>query len=281
MNKTVGLITMEKTTNAMPNSVGSSRIRMRWLLPYWEEAEEYHIGKKYETLVFQKAYWKEMMEGFDGKKIFDICDPDWLDKRPVFEYFDLCDAVVTSSEALRDYILKMRPDKKVVCIPDRVYLPEHDPKKTYSKDKPTKVVWFGYSHNIEYLIKTFDFLIAHNIEIHIISNSTYNPPIAFKNLKVHSIPYNYDTLHDTLKEYDIALLPDTNDNIRGKFKTNNKTLTCWALGLPVAKTPDELLELLNSAEKREEEGRSKRKLVEDEYDVKISAKEYQDLINSL
>ena len=43
MDKTVALCTMEKFDNRMPNSVGSSRIRMRWMLPYWEQAEEFII----------------------------------------------------------------------------------------------------------------------------------------------------------------------------------------------------------------------------------------------
>ena len=102
MNKKVGLLTMEKMDNRLFNSVGSSRIRMRWMLPYWDEAEEYGIAKEYETLVFQKVYWGAMMDAFKGVKILDLCDPDWLENKPVFEFVDKVDAVVTSTPALAD-----------------------------------------------------------------------------------------------------------------------------------------------------------------------------------
>jgi len=73
VEKSIACITMERMDNRLFNSVGSSRIRMRWLLPYWEEAEEYVIGKKYEIMIFQKVYWGAMMEAFEGIKLLDLC----------------------------------------------------------------------------------------------------------------------------------------------------------------------------------------------------------------
>ena len=70
----IGICTMEKFDNRVVNSVGSSRIRVRWLLKYWPEAEEYIIGKEYDVLIFQKVYWKPMMQSFEGIKILDICE---------------------------------------------------------------------------------------------------------------------------------------------------------------------------------------------------------------
>ena len=102
----VGFITMEKFENRQLNSVGSSRIRARWVYKYWKEAEEWKTGHKYDAVVFQKVYWRDYMKKFKGIKIFDICDPDWLDNRPVMEAIGLCDAVATSSPNLRDYIKK-------------------------------------------------------------------------------------------------------------------------------------------------------------------------------
>src|SRR5438552_3820560 len=127
MNKNTALLTMERMNNRVFNSIGSSRIRMRWLLPYWEEAEEFIIGKGYDVMIFQKVYWDTFKKNgnYQGVKILDLCDPDWLENKPVFEYIDWVDAVTTSTEALAEYIRKMRPNKKhVLCIPDRVYIPD-------------------------------------------------------------------------------------------------------------------------------------------------------------
>ena len=46
IKKDTGCLSMEKIGNRAVNSVGSSRIRLRWLLNYWPEAEEYIIGKE-------------------------------------------------------------------------------------------------------------------------------------------------------------------------------------------------------------------------------------------
>ncbi len=75
MEKNIGICSMEKFDSRTFNSVGSSRIRVRWLLPYWLEAEEYVIGKKYDILIFQKVYWESFKKNgnFKGIKILDLC----------------------------------------------------------------------------------------------------------------------------------------------------------------------------------------------------------------
>lgn len=279
--KTVGISTMESFDNRPPNTVGSSRIRVRWLLPYWEEAEEYQIGQKYEVMIYQKVYWKEMMTKFPGIQILDLCDPDWLEKKPVFEYIDLADAVTTSSPGLRDFIQKLRPNKKVVCIPDRIYLPEHQTIKTEHIGPGTKAVWFGYSHNTHYLTKTLEQLILKGIELTVISNEPYTPPYAYRALKVTNIPYDYSTIHKELVKSDWVLMPEPNDDEKGKFKSDNKTLTAWALGMPVVSLPEHLDQFVNSAEARAEESKRVLQLIKDKYDVKYSVDEYRQLINEL
>lgn len=275
----VGIITMEKVENRPPGSVGSSRIRGKWLWDNWEDAEEFQIGNHYDVMIFQKAYWKEMLSQFNGIKIFDLCDPDWLEPRPVVEAMQHCHAMVTSSQALADYVKKFVPDKPVICIPDRVELKEHTPRDIHV-GTARKVVWFGYSHNIHYIQKTFDYLMDNNLELTIISNTPYTAPFGFDKLKIININYDAKSVNDNVKQCDIALFPDTTDDLRGKFKTNNKTLTAWALGLPVAKTPDDLVRFINPDE-RNKEREIRLQEIKDKWDIKISVLEYQSLIKDL
>ena len=83
--KRIGLFTHEQFINAGENSIGSSRIRARWLLPYWPEAQLYQMGRKYAVMIFQKAYFMEYLKAYDGIKILDLCDPDWLEGKKVVE----------------------------------------------------------------------------------------------------------------------------------------------------------------------------------------------------
>ena len=210
----IAFVTMEKTDNRLPNSVGSSRIRARWVYERWDEAEEYRIGGKYDVLIFQKVYWENMMEQFQGIKILDLCDPDWLEGRDVMKYCNLCDAVTTSTEALAEYIRKF-VKVPVTCIPDRVALEEHKPIKKDHKRTVKSAVWYGYSHNAHYLDNTLYHLARYNIGLTAITDRGWNPSNA--PVTIVNKGYNYPGIHEELIKHDIVLLPDTKEkDLKGK-----------------------------------------------------------------
>lgn len=272
---------MEAMDNRTVNSVGSSRIRIRWLLPYWPEAEEYVIGKKYSVMIYQKVYWGAMMKAFQGIQILDLADPDWLENKPVFEYVDLVDAVVTSTEALAEYIRKIRPGVLVKCIPDRVYLPEAIPVHGKHEGRLKKLVWFGYSHNSHYLYNTFDQVISKGLELTAISDMPIEPTLMYKNkLNIVNVPYSYDTVNKEIVKADAVLMPEPFGDEKGKYKSNNKVLQSWALRMPVVKTPADL-ERFMSPEAREEEAILRRKEVEEKGSTELSVKEYKELIREI
>jgi hypothetical protein len=272
---------MEKFDNREFNSVGSSRIRARWLLNYWPEAEEYVIGRKYEVLIYQKVYWDTMLENFEGIQILDLCDPDWLEGKPVFEYIDLVDAVTTSTEALAEYIRKLRPNGFVQCVPDRIYIPEHQPVKTEHIGPLKNLAWFGYSHNAHYLISTFDELIKRDLELVFISNAPFDVPLMYRGkLKVQNVPYNYDTIFRELVKVDAVLLPVPSGDEKAKYKSNNKVLSSWAQGLPVVAVPEDLDRFM-SAEERKKESELRLQEIKDKWDVKYSVDEYVKIIETI
>lgn len=277
----IGFCTMEKFDNRLKDTVGSSRIRGNWLIQYWPEAEEYVIGNTYDVMIFQKVYWESFLHSTDyqGIKILDICDPDWLEGKPVMEYVDFMDATVTATPALAEFIAKMRPNARVVCIPDRVDLAVHRRKDVYLGPLK-KLVWFGYSQNVHYIEQTFPDLINKGIELTIICDHPYNPPSSYKNIKLTNIPYSYPDIHREIVKHDAVLLPATRSDERGKFKSNNKTLTAWALGMPVVVVPEDL-DRFSSAEERQKEGNERRKEVEEKWDVKQSVEEYKTLISRI
>lgn len=281
MNKTIGLATMEKFDNRLSNSVASSRIRMRWLLDYWPEAEEFIIGKKYDVMIFQKVYWGKMMDAFEGVKILDLCDPDWLENKPVFEFVDKVDAVTTSTQALANFVLKMRPGKLVKCIPDRIYLPEAVPTKIEHSEKIQRLVWFGYAHNAHYLSRVYDELIARDLELTIVAESPVEPSQGYRGkIIINNVAFSYGSLNKELIKHDAVLLPDPIGDERSKYKSNNKTVHAWSLGLPVIKVPDDL-DRLATKEARKEESEKNLVEVKNNWDCKISVDEYRELISQI
>jgi glycosyltransferase involved in cell wall biosynthesis len=277
----IGFATFENFDNRPYNSIGSTRIRARWLMKHWPEAEEYKIGRKYDVIIFQKVYWKNMMEAFEGIKILDLCDPDWLEGKPVVEYANLADAVVTSSQALADYIKQFLPKKKVVCIPDRVELSEYPYLKKEHNEQLKEVVWFGYSQNFRYVQMAFDALMRRNMNLTCLTDRVVEVPAGYVGMTVKSETYRQETIAQDLAKFDLVLLPDPKEiDERGKFKSDNKTLQSWAVGMPVARIESDLDRLLTK-EAREKEGKEKRELIEKEYNVTKSVEEYKKLIKEI
>ena len=54
-------------------NLGSSRIRGHWLIDNWDEVELFKQGKKYDFVIYQKAYFIEHAKIFKGIKILDLC----------------------------------------------------------------------------------------------------------------------------------------------------------------------------------------------------------------
>jgi len=274
-------VTFESQSNRPRGSVGSTRIRCRWLYDMWEDAEDYQIGKKYDALIFQKVYWDKMMEEFKGIKIMDLCDPDWMQGRDVMKYCNMADAVVTSTQALADYIKKFVKGKPVICIADRVKMSEHEPyrKKEHS---PTirKAVWFGYLHNTVYIEAVLRHLAKRGISLTVIADKALCVPDDL-DLELKNVGFSYPNVHEEIAKADVAIMPIAGEvDLRGSFKSNNKTLTCWALGVPVVQYPDDF-DKLATKESREKYAEEHYQEILDNWTVEKSVQEYKDLIGGI
>lgn len=271
----IGFLLFEQFHNRI--EIGGSRLRGHWYIRNWKEAELFQQGAKYEVIIFQKVYMLEYVKVFKGIKILDICDPDWLDTCPIKEVIDNCDAITVSSEGLKEAIEQFT-DKPVVFIPDRQDLSFHNKQKVHTKEKAKNVIWFGYSHNAKVLDLTIATLRKLNLELTVLSDC--RPPYtkADKNIK-----YEYENpewnFNDVILEHDFVLLPE-DTRPRGKFKSTNKTLTAWTLGLPVAKTKEDVIRFLDP-EERKKESELRLKEVREKWDIKQSIKQMQDLINKI
>jgi len=166
----IGFLLFEKIHGK--KNLGSSRIRGHWIVKNWDEAELFEQGKKYDAIVFQKVYWSNYLKAYDGIKVLDICDPDWLDTAPIIEPLKYFDGVVTSTIALAEEMKKFT-DKPVKFIPDRQDLEFHNVRKVH-KGRAKKVIWFGYSHNAKTLDVTLSTLKKYGLKLTVLSN--FRPP---------------------------------------------------------------------------------------------------------
>lgn len=279
-------------------NIGSSRIRGHWLVKNWKqyaeglpieinesEAEVFRMGRKYDVIVYQKTYWIEHAEKFEGIKILDMCDADFLHwGYRVKQMTDLCDAVTTSTEALAEYMRKLT-DKPVVCIPDRIALEDFgDMKKDHTGKGIAKVAaWFGYSDNYPMLNTAISSLVRNNFSELIVIADRRNPyqlpPSARDRILLTNMPWTAETVYKDLLGADIILNPKLS-SARWKYKSNNKTLTGWALGIPVVHNEPELKAFLTE-EARISEGNKRYAEIRDKWDVKRSVIDMKTLISQL
>jgi len=275
--KTIGIITFEKKDNRVKGSIGSSRIRGQWIWQNWHEAEEFMIGKKYETVIFQKVYWLMFANAFKGIKIFDICDPDHLDGQPVIEMINLCDAVTTSTQALADYYRQFTT-KPIYYIPDRIDLNEFKfNRKGKHEGRGKKIVWFGYHHNADNIEKTLYYIREKLLELTIISDQQIIFGGENRDYQPKFIKWSWPKCLIDLAKHDFAILPTyLKADMRQRYKSNNKDLYCWALGLPIAKEPNDLERLLSPEIRNEEVEKNYQKLKK--WDIKYSIEELKGVL---
>jgi hypothetical protein len=284
-DKTVGIVTFDVATRHP--QAGSSRIRARWLLRYWPEAEIFAQGRKYRAVVFQKVYWLEYARRFDGLKILDVCDPDFLDWRAapaVIEMMDACDAVTASTSALAA-VLKRYTATPVRHVPDRLDLESfarHDKKDHRGRGRTTTVAWYGYGSNLPMLESIVDTIVENEIPnlIVISDRCDYALPVqAARHVALENVTWDLGSVDDHLLRADVVLNPQASVG-RWKYKSDNKTAAAWALGLPVAHNSVELCQLMTE-EARVREADYRLKYVYENYDVRRSVDEYRALMAEL
>jgi len=261
--------------------VGSTFLRVENLIEVDSGFEKWIHGKKYDNLIFQKAYWKEMMKLFDGPKILDICDPDWIrEDVDIMEIGNIVHAITCSSEGLTNLIKKYFPGKMIIYVPDRLNFDIFPPGRKEHEGDAKNVVWFGFIHNAH---ETLDQLLPAikelKLNLRIISDRPYTKKDGVLELNHEFVHYDQLTAYNLIKEADIVLNPKSERGFY-KYKSNNKTIIGWKLGLPVAITNDDLFRFMDHNE-RNNEVFEKKKLVEQEYHISKSAAEYREIIANI
>lgn len=297
----VGFVTFQKYEGRI--NIGSSRIRAEWLCKYWENAGIYKQGREYDVLIFQKAYWVEMAKAFTGIKIFDLCDPDFLHwGYKTKEMLDNVDAVTVSTQAMADQI-KQFTDKPITVIPDRVDLEQFKSLKVHTGRAKT-VIWYGYSDNFTMLEPVLRLLEKFKLNLTVISNENYLPPmryvkpeiekgmsddeikyvIAQQDKKPFWIEFTYfkwlpKTVNKDIQSGDMVINPRSTRG-KWKYKSHNKTVMAWALGMPVAENIEQLEKFIEEKNRIEECGKRLEE-VKTKWDVRLSVEGYKNIISDI
>lgn len=267
------------TLDGLPRNSGSLKLRAEWICRYWPGAEVMNGSQRlsgYDLYVFQKAYltagvqqWiKKVATWRDQGKCnlaFDLCDPDFLEaehRRRMLSVLPLFDFAVATTEPIARWLSQYLP---VIVIPDRVDVSEIGQLGRYTptRETPPRLVWSGYKHNVSALDVLRPVIEELDLPLEILSVS---------------VPKSFREFWRDILQFDILLNPRP-DIAPFSYKSDNKTLVAWAMGMPVARTPEELRGLCAPSARRDESEKRRRE-VREKWDVCYSVEQWQRIIES-
>lgn len=286
----VGIITYQNKHGRKKGEVGSSVIRGDWLVEKWDEAHHWKNGRQYDAIIFQKVYWKEFVQDYRGIKILDLCDPDWLkaggeavseesmmNSLQIAEYADYVDAVTCSSKYLAAQV-EQYIDIPVYNVPDRLNLDYFKTRKKH-KEKAKCVVWFGYINNVREVLHSSRLyeLSKRGLDLLVVSNDEFNP-VSNYGVNIRNVKWMPQTAYQTIQEADYAINPRSY-RTTFRFKSNNKTLISWGLGLPVAESTEDMDKFADPLQ-RQKEAHIRWDEITSKWDIRLSIDQYKKIICS-
>lgn len=277
-------------------SWGSSRMRCFWPAPYmgadvmtiadWNTAWLADRVPEHDVYVFQKLASAEQIAIIkkQGKRVYwDVCDPSWwfqpAEARAIAEAVD---GIVASNRGLADDFMRW---SGMAChvIPDRLELSHFDQQRKHEERSPVRLIWFGLSVNRITLVGANANLSrlkanGHRVTLTVMDNQP-ELPIPYLDFPATRVMYSWENEVDVIAQHDIALLPPY-PGPWGNCKSNNKMLSAWACGLPVADGMNyELLEMLvTDANERKNEGARGRAAVMD-WGAEKSARDWEEYLH--
>ena len=229
-------------------SWGSSRMRCYWPAKYMDNAVVVQAGQpipQADAYIWQKTIDHNFVKATpQAKHWFDACDPSWWWQPKEFSaIIGMVDGVACSSKALsidlRDSMTwPIDREIPIVTISDRLD-PDHFTKQRQHREvDPVRLIWFGVSVNRVALFAALANLErlkanGYNVELTIFDNEPQANWQHLTTVPIYHKLWSVDTEVETLASHDIALLPPY-PGAWGRVKSNNKKLTAWACGLPIA-----------------------------------------------
>lgn len=264
--------------------VGSTFIRVNQLMKYWPEAKLYRYGENPDAIIFQKvyaAYDYKFPKHFEGIKILDICDPDWMEGLDVADTARAMDAITCPTEAMAQFMRQLTPSP-VYVVPDRWDMANFKRPPKEHRNEAKTVIWFGYAHNAETLKPALRTINELGLNLVIVAND--DPILHRFDVRDPKEYYRYvkfsqESIDSELRKADFAILPGDFRPF-GRFKSDNKTTKAILNGLPVAKDGEQVRAFM-SGENRQKWIDENYATIKEEYDVRKSVQQMKDIIAEL
>jgi len=317
----------------------SSRIRVAELLPYFEERgidsdievipdsyRERHLlfnkCGKYDLVLLQKRLlgWFEFCElrKKSASLAFDFDDAVYLKNKSPSSDFNsyrsntrhrrfkrivkASDLVIAANSVLADFASQYIPSNRIHIVPSGINMSRlriHDSSKI---NEIPVIGWVGTAVTQCYLKDLAPALLQlknkYNFILRVISNVDFH----FEGLTVENLRWNKDTEYEQIKNFDIGIMPLTQDPF-SNGKASYKLLQYLAAGVPsvasavgmnvkvannnknalLASTYQEFVEkielIISDTSLRERLSKNGRKLIAEEYSTEVIGKKFASIVN--
>jgi hypothetical protein len=266
---------------ALNKAAGSTFLRAEQLAANSPRFEIWKHGRNYDSLIFQKAYWTEMMEIFEGPKILDLCDTDWSNGSfDIMTTGNLVDAITCSSPELTNLLQSYFPSKLVEHVPDRIDLKQLPSPRPHHTGKAQHALWFGFIPNAyETLGQLAGTLRSCGLSLTILADQPYQMNDEIAELRPRFIKYDMQTAYRQIQEADVVLNPRSEKG-NFRYKSNNKTIISLALGVPVAHTSGDVERLMDEFN-RNNDVTKHAQIIRQEYGIERSVHQYLRILQNI
>jgi len=289
---------------------GSSRFRAWWVAAHADWAEcmtlaDFHnrvsnimpFGE-YDTIVWPKPCdaetrkLLELIKHTDARitHVWDLCDPLWwLEPRGFAAMLPLVDYLVFSNERLEAAFCGEYGDRRTAVIPDRMEPAFHPTVKEHAPTAAPVLLWWGYGWNRAALLSAglgLQRLVGEGARFRLrVLDDGVPGGVTVPGVDVEYHRWRRDTFHDELLAADVALLPPY-PGVWGALKSDNKAVSAWWAGLPVvdlqsADDVDRAQALIADADLRAREGWANRKRASEQYDVRQSVRDWENVLQGV
>lgn len=274
---------------AGPSKWASSRMRGQWIADRLDNAI---VASADQPLPDADVYiW---IKGFDldiikerkeARHIWDVCDPIWWwHPRECWEMAHTVSTIVASNPALA-FDFRSWCGKEPLVIPDRLLLDHYPLKRKHVHADPVRYIWYGAAQNrigLFGVIASLERLAANGVKLQL-TICDDNPKDRWgltDMFPIYHADWSVEKENEIISAHDIALVPPY-PGAWGLVKSNNKSLTAWACGLPATDGMDydSLARLATETEYRKSEAKAGFDLLKTSYRIEQSVKEWKAIIN--
>ena len=227
--------------------------------------------------------------------ILDMADPHWdnvnynpngVSRGLLNQILPFVDVVTLPTDEIKCSFMQYRQDKVLKIIPDSIDLSTHNKVVKHKKKDKYNILWYGSFGNIESLElarKDLERLgKEYNIKLTAIYDMGHGTDVKpYDNVELSCIEWSEQVVIAELLKSDLSINPRFVN--WKKYKSNNKTIKAWSLGVPCIERDfyKEIKKYLRSQALRNKEGTKRRKEVKAEYNSVKSASILKEICREL